>query len=1802
MKQRTNQFWKKSLATGLSLAMLVSLLPATLAADTNSDPNVKTYGNVTFRLVKNDKTVDAAEEPDGGDQGDSGFPGGGFPGGDFPGGGDDWQDGAGLGNATVNKEAKNYERKSIEGVTAIKDIKTEANANELNYYIVGATVTTDTGGQETLTGLVTVIGSDGKEIAPTISEDGGQVTVTYAGVSEDSPATVVVTDYIQDVVTKEVDEEEGQYLAAMGTEGTSPDMAYRAALYVNNGEQDENSITEVIQDGTAEGTNLTGGTISAASSGFSGVIVKNSGEDTASKVTISNSTIDLSSQSDGTDVNDFAGYGAGVASFGDGTLTVIEDSEISTDGVAKAAVFTDGGADLVVKSSTISSTGGTIYEDYELTSATNKMVAPPWVLGVAGNARTSNLMGEGSTATFVDSTITADGWGALSVDSGSDMAMYTINSNVDTTKVDGDAEAVNGAYGAFGIGSAMEYMYGLDMDVDNYAWVMLGATVNLESSETDKAYTITDVSGDEVAKLTSDEEGRNTTIDSDNFGFMMSAFGGATNTVNVGEGTEINTENAVFLYKAGDAVVTIDNADVSAANGVLFQAIDNEDSIVGDMTKGFSEPEGWSSTWYEGEDYQGQFSSSGNTGTIIISNSEIQGDIYNGTGYFYTAGGMFASEGIFGAHTLDVTLDGTTKLSGVISSTEIQHGDSEDSLNKTITFRDNDGDPYDVERATEGAMKLGHVINRNYFNGYNMVNVTVADQAVWNITGDAIVNNVTLAGADSVSADEAVAVTVYGTLTVGGESFTYTEETTQPDDDQQDGEIQVAGLLTLTVNGVEVPLDTEIQEGDEAVLTITNYLQADGETVGKLSGAANGTGRPYRTAVFVNGGEYDADRSVSAAVQDNNGTASVTGDAAQNISVSGSSTGFSGVILNGAGEYAISDSKVTLDTDSDGSDANDFSGYGSAVAIFGDTQATIENTEIETSGVAVSGVVTDGGSDVVVKDSTITANGGTIYEKYEQTSATDTMIAPPWDLGLTGTARAVNVMGTEGTFTIVDSTVNAGSWAGISTDGADKLHVTSINSEINVEDSGYGILSIGGGTQFDLYGTDINTETFIGVYMDTSTINIDGSKAKTYVVYSLEEGEAGEDHAASQLNEEDQVAEIVNDEAKDSTLTSELYGFMFNIMMGSGSKTNYLNLGKDVSIQTGKTTFLAKSDGAKIVVDGTEIQADNGVLLQAMDNPGSAIGMDMSTNKFVKTYTEPEGWSSTWDEADEVTHGKRNPTDLTLTNTDIEGDVYNSTGYRTSGQGGGDVNVTIGEGASLTGVLASTEFMHVDDNGDQNTEITYWTNGYDYEQVKAAAHALNQVANKNHFNGYNDVNVTVTDDGEWIVAGDSMVTDVTLAGESSVSADEDVTVTVYGTLTVDEETFQYDSEEEENNTKVINNVTFQLVENDKTVDTGEEPDGGDEGSGGFPGGFPGGEGGFPGGDGGYNPPETSTAMEDPGYTHQVLENVSAVEVTGYIDNVNGLTMEEAGVDNRTPVAATVTLFSADDEDDGSGSGSGSGSGGGSSSGGGSTSTSYTVSTDSSSNGSISLSSTSAAKGSTVTVTVTPDSGYEVDALTVTDANGNTVAVTDLGNGKYSFVMPGDKVSVSATFKAQTQIDALPFTDVAGSAWYYDAVAYAYENGLMDGTSATTFAPAMNTTRAMLATLIYRMAGEPTVTGSASFTDVTAGQWYTDGITWASQQGVVQGIGNGRFDPDGAITREQLAVMLYRYADGETASADMSRFQDSASISDWALEAMNWAVAQGILSGNDQGLLNPGSIASRAEVATMLMRFVENSAA
>ena len=267
------------------------------------------------------------------------------------------------------------------------------------------------------------------------------------------------------------------------------------------------------------------------------------------------------------------------------------------------------------------------------------------------------------------------------------------------------------------------------------------------------------------------------------------------------------------------------------------------------------------------------------------------------------------------------------------------------------------------------------------------------------------------------------------------------------------------------------------------------------------------------------------------------------------------------------------------------------------------------------------------------------------------------------------------------------------------------------------------------------------------------------------------------------------------------------------------------------------------------------------------------------------------------------------------------------------------------------------------------------------------------------------------------------------------------------------------------------------------------------------------------------------------------------------------------------------------------------------------STRYTVSVEDTDNGSVEVSPTRASKGSTVTVTVKPDEGYELDELTVTDKNGESVKLTDKGDGKYTFKMPASKVTVEAVFTA-AKVEGLPFTDVTSGDWFYDAVAYVYDKGMMEGTTDTTFAPAMNLTRSMIAQVLYNLEERPEAPGAAGFPDVAAGAWYADAVNWAAARGIVKGYDTGAFGPEDSVTREQLAAILYRYAQAkgyDTTQGGMAvrEFSDSASISDWAQEAMAWAVNAQVLSGKGNGVLDPQGTATRAEVAQMLMTFVEH---
>ena len=255
-------------------------------------------------------------------------------------------------------------------------------------------------------------------------------------------------------------------------------------------------------------------------------------------------------------------------------------------------------------------------------------------------------------------------------------------------------------------------------------------------------------------------------------------------------------------------------------------------------------------------------------------------------------------------------------------------------------------------------------------------------------------------------------------------------------------------------------------------------------------------------------------------------------------------------------------------------------------------------------------------------------------------------------------------------------------------------------------------------------------------------------------------------------------------------------------------------------------------------------------------------------------------------------------------------------------------------------------------------------------------------------------------------------------------------------------------------------------------------------------------------------------------------------------------------------------------------------------------------------GSVTADSKRAARGDTIVLTVSPDEGYVLEQLTVKNGSGTELKLTDMGDGKFSFTMPAGDVSVFASFvKEQAGEAALPFTDVDEDAWFFDAVAYVYGKGMMTGVTDTTFEPDTTTTRGMIVTMLYRLEGEPAVDNAAAFADVAAGAWYEKAVAWASQNGIVNGYGDDLFGPNDAITREQMAAILFRYAqykglEAVTLEENLGAFEDAGQISEYAVQAFNWVVGQGLMTGVTDTTLEPASSATRAQVATILMRYCE----
>lgn len=264
---------------------------------------------------------------------------------------------------------------------------------------------------------------------------------------------------------------------------------------------------------------------------------------------------------------------------------------------------------------------------------------------------------------------------------------------------------------------------------------------------------------------------------------------------------------------------------------------------------------------------------------------------------------------------------------------------------------------------------------------------------------------------------------------------------------------------------------------------------------------------------------------------------------------------------------------------------------------------------------------------------------------------------------------------------------------------------------------------------------------------------------------------------------------------------------------------------------------------------------------------------------------------------------------------------------------------------------------------------------------------------------------------------------------------------------------------------------------------------------------------------------------------------------------------------------------------------------------GSNSSSYPITVpDKTENGSVAVSPKNASKGSTVTITVTPDSGYVLETISVTGRNGNDLKLTDKGNGKYTFTMPGGKVEVKATFMEDNSVLNF-FYDVPNDAYYYEAVKWAVETGITGGIGNSLFAPDQPCTRAQIVTFLWRAAGSPVVNYLMPFTDVDEGVYYAEAVRWAASTGIVTGLTETSFDPNGACTRAQAAAMIYRHAQaqGKGFTGAWMFLLPFTDVPEWAYESVAWCYMNGVTTGVSETAFAPSNDCTRAQIVTFLWR-------
>ena len=547
----------------------------------------------------------------------------------------------------------------------------------------------------------------------------------------------------------------------------------------------EKSAVERIAEGEWDDASAAGIVIDDSESGHNGVLVVDA------SYTITGADIEMVTDADGTDTCDFSGKGTAIAAFGPDAVVNIEDSTIHTAGVATMPVFADDGATVTFRNSTLCSDGGTLNADYLNTPSQTLMVAPPWILGIMGTSRGSNMMGTDTTTNVIDSETSAGAWAVLSTDAGDDMYLNVYGSSLTLNNADESAAApiqaeggqisrtlddpytVNygSGYGTYAIGNAVETFAGATINVGTYATIFTGGSATYTALEAGQSYELKNHQGEVTATYEATEDAV-TQIRSDTFGFMAHQ---NANAITIEKGTVVDTGYATFLVKSGASnetlTATVDDAQITNG-GVLIQVMDNDDATNGGMmdaddplnTNGGSQNFRPVHTETAGFDTS-EASGDGSVQDFTFTHGDYTGNIYNASG----------SDGLQGT-TLNVAFGEGAVYSGAIACTSAIHTTYEGS----VAVKQGGGYAFDDEEAAaafaeayqnteftiEEYWSIGHVANLICDNGANTVNVTLSDDAVWNVTGTSRIASLTVEGDASVVVPKGV------TLTVGGTEYT----------------------------------------------------------------------------------------------------------------------------------------------------------------------------------------------------------------------------------------------------------------------------------------------------------------------------------------------------------------------------------------------------------------------------------------------------------------------------------------------------------------------------------------------------------------------------------------------------------------------------------------------------------------------------------------------------------------------------------------------------------------------------------------------------------------------------------------------------------------------------------------------------------------------------------------------------------------------------------------------------------------------------------------------------------------------